>query len=235
MSKEKAMPRHIAIIMDGNGRWATARGKKRMSGHRAGMKALHNTVEAASDMGIEYLSVYAFSTENWSRSAEEVGGLMNLAVEYFIKEIKELNEKNVRLLVMGDKEGLPERVRKTVLDAEESTKDNTGLTLNIMLNYGGRDEIVRAVQEIIREGIDASQVSEEVLSDLLMTGGQPDPDILIRTSGEKRLSNYMLWQLSYAEFFFIDKLWPDFTGDDLQAVIDEYMGRDRRFGGRNED
>lgn len=229
------MPRHIAIIMDGNGRWATARGKKRMSGHRAGMKALHNTVEAASDMGIEYLSVYAFSTENWSRSAEEVGGLMNLAVEYFIKEIKELNEKNVRLLVMGDKEGLPERVRKTVLDAEESTKDNTGLTLNIMLNYGGRDEIVRAVQEIIREGIDASQVSEEVLSDLLMTGGQPDPDILIRTSGEKRLSNYMLWQLSYAEFFFIDKLWPDFTGDDLQAVIDEYMGRDRRFGGRNED
>lgn len=225
----------MAIIMDGNGRWAKKHGKPRMAGHRAGMEALHNTVQAASDMGIEYLSVYAFSTENWSRSKEEVGGLMDLAVEYFFREIEELNAKNVRVRVIGEEEGLPDKVKQAAKNAEEKTGNNTGLTLNVMLNYGGRDEIVTAVRKIVDSGLKPEQITEEVISDCLMTAGQPDPDIMIRTSGEKRISNFMLWQNSYAEYFFTDTLWPDFGAEELAAILDEYAGRDRRFGGRNED
>lgn len=221
--------------MDGNGRWAKKHGKPRMAGHRAGMEALHNTVQAASDMGIEYLSVYAFSTENWSRSKEEVGGLMDLAVEYFFREIEELNAKNVRVRVIGEEEGLPDKVKQAAKNAEEKTGNNTGLTLNVMLNYGGRDEIVTAVRKIVDSGLKPEQITEEVISDCLMTAGQPDPDIMIRTSGEKRISNFMLWQNSYAEYFFTDTLWPDFGAEELAAILDEYAGRDRRFGGRNED
>lgn len=235
MGKENKTPRHVAIIMDGNGRWAKKHGKPRMAGHRAGMEALHNVVQAASDMGIEYLSVYAFSTENWSRSKEEVGGLMDLAVEYFFKEIEELDRKNVRVKVIGEEEGLPDKVRRAAKNAEEKTGNNTGLTLNVMLNYGGRDEIVTAVRKIVDSGLKPEQITEEVISDCLMTAGQPDPDIMIRTSGEKRISNFMLWQNSYAEYFFVDTLWPDFGPEDLKAILDEYAGRDRRFGGRNED
>lgn len=235
MGKENKTPRHVAIIMDGNGRWAKKHGKPRMAGHRAGMEALHNTVQAASDMGIEYLSVYAFSTENWSRSKEEVGGLMDLAVEYFFREIEELNAKNVRVRVIGEEEGLPDKVKQAAKNAEEKTGNNTGLTLNVMLNYGGRDEIVTAVRKIVDSGLKPEQITEEVISDCLMTAGQPDPDIMIRTSGEKRISNFMLWQNSYAEYFFTDTLWPDFGAEELAAILDEYAGRDRRFGGRNED
>lgn len=235
MGKENKTPRHVAIIMDGNGRWAKKHGKPRMAGHRAGMEALHNVVQAASDMGIEYLSVYAFSTENWSRSKEEVGGLMDLAVEYFFREIEELNAKNVRVRVIGEEEGLPDKVKQAAKNAEEKTGNNTGLTLNVMLNYGGRDEIVTAVRKIVDSGLKPEQITEEVISDCLMTAGQPDPDIMIRTSGEKRISNFMLWQNSYAEYFFVDTLWPDFGAEDLKAILDEYAGRDRRFGGRNED
>lgn len=230
MDNERKVPEHIAIIMDGNGRWAKKRMQPRMFGHKAGMKALHETVQAASDMGIGYMSVYAFSTENWKRSADEVGGLMNIAVEYFFKEIEELNQKNVRMLVLGDRSGLPEKVQEAADNAEKSTAANTGLTLNIMLNYGGRDEIIRAFREMAEEGIPADQIDEAAVSAHLYTAGQPDPDIIVRTSGEERISNFMLWQNSYSEFFFVDTLWPDFGEKDLRRIIEEYWKRDRRYG-----
>ena len=224
------LPVHIALIMDGNGRWAKKRMQPRMFGHKAGMKALHETVQAASDMGIGYMSVYAFSTENWKRSADEVGGLMNIAVEYFFKEIEELNQKNVRMLVLGDRSGLPEMVQEAAESAEKSTAANTGLTLNIMLNYGGRDEIIRAFREMAEEEIPADQIDEAAVSAHLYTAGQPDPDIIVRTSGEERISNFMLWQNSYSEFFFVDTLWPDFGEKDLRRIVEEYWKRDRRYG-----
>lgn len=230
MDNERKVPEHIAIIMDGNGRWAKKRMQPRMFGHKAGMKALHETVQAASDMGIGYMSVYAFSTENWKRSADEVGGLMNIAVEYFFKEIEELNQKNVRMLVLGDRSGLPEKVQEAADNAEKSTAANTGLTLNIMLNYGGRDEIIRAFREMAEEEIPADQIDEAAVSAHLYTAGQPDPDIIVRTSGEERISNFMLWQNSYSEFFFVDTLWPDFGEKDLRRIIEEYWKRDRRYG-----
>ncbi len=230
MDNERKVPEHIAIIMDGNGRWAKKRMQPRMFGHKAGMKALHETVQAASDMGIGYMSVYAFSTENWKRSADEVGGLMNIAVEYFFKEIEELNQKNVRMLVLGDRSGLPEKVQEAADNAEKSTAANTGLTLNIMLNYGGRDEIIRAFREMAEEGIPADQIDEAAVSAHLYTAGQPDPDIIVRTSGEERISNFMLWQNSYSEFFFVDTLWPDFGEKDLRRIVEEYWKRDRRYG-----
>ena len=230
MDNERKVPEHIAIIMDGNGRWAKKRMQPRMFGHKAGMKALHETVQAASDMGIGYMSVYAFSTENWKRSADEVGGLMNIAVEYFFKEIEELNQKNVRMLVLGDRSGLPEKVQEAADNAEKSTAANTGLTLNIMLNYGGRDEIIRAFREMAEEGIPADQIDEAAVSAHLYTAGQPDPDIIVRTSGEDRISNFMLWQNSYSEFFFVDTLWPDFGEKDLRRIVEEYWKRDRRYG-----
>ena len=230
MDNERKVPEHIAIIMDGNGRWAKKRMQPRMFGHKAGMKALHETVQAASDMGIGYMSVYAFSTENWKRSADEVGGLMNIAVEYFFKEIEELNQKNVRMLVLGDRSGLPEKVQEAAENAEKSTAANTGLTLNIMLNYGGRDEIIRAFREMAEEEIPADQIDEAAVSAHLYTAGQPDPDIIVRTSGEERISNFMLWQNSYSEFFFVDTLWPDFGEKDLRRIVEEYWKRDRRYG-----
>ena len=230
MDNERKVPEHIAIIMDGNGRWAKKRMQPRMFGHKAGMKALHETVQAASDMGIGYMSVYAFSTENWKRSADEVGGLMNIAVEYFFKEIEELNQKNVRMLVLGDRSGLPEKVQEAADNAEKSTAANTGLTLNIMLNYGGRDGIIRAFREMAEEGLPADQIDEAAVSAHLYTAGQPDPDIIVRTSGEERISNFMLWQNSYSEFFFVDTLWPDFGEKDLRRIIEEYWKRDRRYG-----
>ena len=230
MDNERKVPEHIAIIMDGNGRWAKKRMQPRMFGHKAGMKALHETVQAASDMGIGYMSVYAFSTENWKRSADEVGGLMNIAVEYFFKEIEELNQKNVRMLVLGDRSGLPEKVQEAADNAEKSTAANTGLTLNIMLNYGGRDEIIRAFREMAEEEIPADQIDEAAVSAHLYTAGQPDPDIIVRTSGEERISNFMLLQNSYSEFFFVDTLWPDFGEKDLRRIVEEYWKRDRRYG-----
>lgn len=181
------------------------------------------TVQAASDMGIGYMSVYAFSTENWKRSADEVGGLMNIAVEYFFKEIEELNQKNVRMLVLGDRSGLPEKVQEAADNAEKSTAANTGLTLNIMLNYGGRDEIIRAFREMAEEGIPADQIDEAAVSAHLYTAGQPDPDIIVGTSGEERISNFMLWQNSYSEFF-VDTLWPDFGEKGICAASSKNTG-----------
>ncbi len=225
------MPAHIAIIMDGNGRWAKQRMRPRLFGHNAGMKALHQTVKTASDLGIEILTVYAFSTENWKRSQEEVDGLMKIAVEYFMKEIAELHANHVQVRIIGDQSRLPEDVRQSAAEAEALTKDNDGLILNVALNYGGRDELVHAVKAIVAEGIPAEDIDEAMITKHLYTGDLPDPDIMIRTGGEKRLSNFMLWQNAYAEFFFDDIWWPDFDEDALCQIIEAYQNRDRRFGG----
>lgn len=226
----QALPRHVAIIMDGNGRWAKKRMMPRTVGHRAGMKALHTVVEAASDLGIEVLTVYAFSTENWKRSAEEVGALMDLAVEYFFKELDELCAKNVRVRVIGIREGVPEKVAQAARAIEEKTAGNTGLVLNVAFNYGGRADVVQAVQQLIARGAAPEDITEESISAALYTGGLPDPDIVVRTGGEKRLSNFMLWQNSYAELMFEDILWPDCGRKFLEDVIAVYQGRDRRYG-----
>lgn len=225
------IPAHIAIIMDGNGRWAKQRKRPRLFGHNAGMRALHTTVKTASDLGIKVITVYAFSTENWKRSEEEVSGLMKLAVEYCAKEIDELYENNVQVRIIGDPAGLPEAVQKATAGAIEKTKNNTGLILNIALNYGGRDEIVHAVRKMMEDGLYPEEVTEERLSAYLYTAGLPDPDIMLRTGGEKRLSNFMLWQNSYAEFVFDDIWWPDFDADALYGVVEAYQKRDRRYGG----
>ena len=224
------MPAHVAIIMDGNGRWAKQRKRPRLFGHNAGMKALHNTVRTASDLGIKILTVYAFSTENWKRSQEEVDGLMKIAVEYFMKEIAELHENRVQVRIIGEKSRLPEAVQKSAAEAETLTKDNDGLILNVALNYGGRDEIVHALRDIVAQGIAPEAIDEGLISRHLYTAELPDPDIMIRTGGEKRLSNFMLWQNAYAEFFFDDIWWPDFDEDALYKIIEAYQKRDRRFG-----
>ncbi len=224
------IPKHIAIIMDGNGRWAQKRNLPRTAGHRAGMEALHRIVEAASDLGVKYLTVYAFSTENWKRSDKEVNFLMDLAVEYFFKELKELDEKNVKVQLIGKREYLPLKVQIAALEMEEQTQDNTGLVLSVALNYGGRDEIVETLKEILNDEVPYDQITEELISSYLYTGDLPDPDLLIRTGGEKRLSNFLLWQLSYAEFIFIDTFWPDCDKDFLINMIKEYQNRNRRYG-----
>lgn len=227
---EEAMPEHVAIIMDGNGRWAKQRKRPRLFGHNAGMKALHNTVHLASDLGIKVLTVYAFSTENWKRDKEEVDGLMKIAVEYFMKEIAELHKNHVKVVIIGDKSRLPEAVQKSAKDAETLTKDNDGLILNVALNYGGRDEIVHAVKAIVSNGIPADAITEDLITEHLYTKGLPDPDIMIRTGGEKRLSNFLLWQNAYSEFFFDDIWWPDFDEAAFCSMIAAYQKRNRRFG-----
>lgn len=224
------IPKHIAIIMDGNGRWAKRRFLPRTMGHRAGMEALHKVVKGASELGIEYLTVYAFSTENWKRDKKEVNALMELAVEYFVKELDELHKNNVKLNLIGDRSRLPEKVQEAALEMENKTRNNTGLVLNVALNYGGRDELVHAVQSILKNNISPEEVNENLINQYLYTAGQPDPDILVRTGGEKRLSNFLLWQNSYAEFIFTDDWWPDCDKAFLERVIEEYQNRDRRFG-----
>ena len=231
---KKNIPQHIAIIMDGNGRWAQKRNLPRTEGHRAGMEALHRVVEAASDLGVKYLTVYAFSTENWKRSEKEVNFLMDLAVEYFIKELKELDQKNVKVQLIGQREYLPLKVQIAALEMEEQTDDNTGLVLRVALNYGSRNEIVQAFSELLNDEIEEDQITEELVSSYLYTGDLPDPDLLIRTGGEQRLSNFLLWQLSYAEFIFDDILWPDCDRQFLIKMIKEYQNRNRRYGDVNE-
>lgn len=224
------LPEHIAIIMDGNGRWAKAKNRPRLFGHNAGMKTLKKIVRASSDAGIKIITMYAFSTENWKRSPEEVDGLMNIAVEYFHKEVGELHENNVKINVIGNLNGLGRKVREAALKAIDTTAANTGLVLNIALNYGGRDEILHAVKELMAEGISPEAVTEQHISDHLYTKGQPDPDLLIRTGGESRLSNFMLWQMAYAEFMFTDIYWPDFEVEVYYEMIKNYQNRNRRYG-----
>lgn len=229
------IPAHIAIIMDGNGRWAKQRKLPRTMGHRAGMKNIKMMVEESSNLGVKYLTLYAFSTENWKRTKEEVGALMDLVVEFINKEFEELHRNNVKLNSIGDISKLPEKSKTAVEDAMYKTRNNTGLTLNIALNYGGRDEIVKGVKEIAKEVLEGKlqidNIDDKIISDHLYTSGMPDPDIIIRPSGELRLSNYLLWQSAYSEFWFSNINWPDFTKEDLRRAISDFQKRDRRFGG----
>ena len=236
MSEATRLPQHVAIIMDGNGRWAKQHMLKVAMGHRAGVEALRAIIRESSDIGIKALSLFAFSTENWRRSEAEVAALMQLLLEYFRSEIDELDENNVRIRILGEKDGLPAPQREALIRAEERTKDNTGLSLCIAINYGGRQELVRAAR-LLAEKVQAGemtpdQIDEQALSGCLYTAGIPDVDLLIRTSGEMRLSGFLLYQCAYAEFEFPEILWPDFTLDDYHRALDEFASRDRRFGGR---
>ncbi len=228
-------PVHVACIMDGNGRWAKAKGLPRAAGHREGMERVKDIVRMSSDIGIQVLTLYAFSTENWKRPKSEVGVLMNLLVEYLRSELDELHKENVKLFTLGDISRLPEMALKEVEAAKEKTKNNTGMILNIALNYGSRLEITQAVQKIasqVKNGkIKAEDISETTVSDYLYTAGQPDPDLVIRTSGEERISNFLLYQIAYAEFIFVKEAWPDFTFDRYRDALMIYQNRHRRFGG----
>lgn len=229
------LPKHIAIIMDGNGRWAKKRFLPRNFGHQEGMERVIEIVSAASTLGIKYLSLYAFSTENWKRPMEEVQGLMKILVQYIMRELDKLHENNVKVQIMGDISKLPEFARKEVMKTIEKTSQNTGMILNIGLNYGGRDEIIFGIKNLLNDiemgKINIEDLNSENFSDYLYTKGQPDPDLLIRPSGELRLSNFMLYQIAYTEFWMSDVLWPDFTEKHLMLSIIDYQKRNRRFGG----
>lgn len=231
------LPRHIAIIMDGNGRWAKKRLLPRTMGHRAGMSALRQTVEACVELKISVLTVFAFSTENWKRPREEIDYLMSLLIEFLQKEIAELHQQQVRVQVMGDYQELPSDCMAQIDKACSLTHGNSGLILNIAINYGARHEIVRAVREmadlISQEKMTLNEISEETLNRFLYTRGMEDPDLLIRTAGEMRISNFLLWQIAYTELWFTPVLWPDFTRQDLMRAIYDYQHRNRRFGGLN--
>jgi len=229
------MPAHVAIIMDGNGRWAQNRGLPRSAGHAAGTEALRDIIRASDDWGIKALSLYAFSTENWARSKEEVSALMGLLLKYFNSEIDELDEKNVCIRILGDINGLPDAQREAVQSAMDRTKDNTGLKLNIALNYGGRAELTRAARmlaEKVAEGkLEVEEIDEKCVESMLYTADIPDVDLLIRTSGEQRTSNFLPWQTAYAEMIFDSVLWPDYDRAHYLKNLREYAARDRRFGG----
>lgn len=233
---ENNLPKHIAIIMDGNRRWAKDRGLSTREGHRAGAKALENISRACNEIGIKYLTVYAFSTENWKRSKEEVSALMAILRMNLNSFLKRQDKENIRIRIIGDTSGLSKSLQKSVEKAVETTKNNTGLTLNIAFNYGGRPELVRAMKNIAKEikenKIDIEDINEELISNNLYTAGEPDPDLLIRTSKELRTSNFLPWQLVYTEFYFPDKHWPAFEKEDLLEAIRVYQNRNRRFGGR---
>ncbi|MEN6460484.1 MAG: isoprenyl transferase [Syntrophomonas sp.] len=231
----KKMPRHIAIIMDGNGRWAKKRLLPRTMGHRAGMAALRKTVETCSNMGIPVLTVFAFSTENWKRPFEEVDYLMKLLIEFLNKEIAELHQENVRIRLLGNYELLPAECQVEIKRALELTGNNTGMVFNIAVNYGARSEIIRGVRNVAEKLLDhdisLDDINEQLFSSYLYTAGLPDPDLLIRTAGEKRISNFLLWQIAYSELWVTDTLWPDFDRHHLIEAIYEYQQRNRKFGG----
>ncbi|WP_417823629.1 isoprenyl transferase [Thalassospira lucentensis] len=228
------VPRHVAIIMDGNGRWARGRGKPRTMGHRAGVEAVRRTVEASAELGIEYLTLYGFSTENWKRPESEVSDLMGLLRLFLKRELATLHRNNVKIRIIGDRTRFAEDIRDLLAKAEDQTRDNTRLNLTIALSYGARAEITQAVREIARKvasgELSADAVTEDLIEQNLSTVGMPDPDLLIRTSGEQRISNFLLWQSAYTEFVFEDVLWPDFDRSHLERAIDNFAGRERRFG-----
>lgn len=226
----KIIPTHVAIIMDGNGRWAHARGLPRNAGHRAGVENLRPVLEACGEFGIKYLTVYAFSTENWERPAEEVQGLMNILEDVIDRELSELHENGVQLRHLGRLERLRPGLQEKVLNSIEMTKNNTRITLNIAWNYGGRAEVVRAIQKIIEDGVAAQDVTESLVSEYLYTAGCPDPDLIIRTSGEQRVSNFLLWQGAYAELYVTPTYWPAFGRKELLDALNDYASRERRFG-----
>lgn len=225
------IPRHVAIIMDGNGRWAEERGESRVFGHMHGVEAVRLSVEAAMELGVRHLTLYAFSTENWNRPKEEVAALMNLLVDTLVKEVRELGNKGVRLRTIGDIAALPEICQTQLKEAESATKQNEGLDLILALSYSSKWEMVEAIKQLIDSGISPEKVTAECVSDHLSTKGIPDPELMIRTSGEHRISNFLLWQLAYAEFHFTPTLWPDFKKASFFDAVRDFQNRERRFGG----
>ncbi len=232
--KNTSLPTHVAIIMDGNGRWAEERKRPRLFGHKAGVDSVREIIETARSLGIGYLTLYAFSTENWNRPAHEISGLMGLLQRYLQSELKTMLENNIRLHCLGEPERLPTDVRKTLMQTINDTRACSGMTLNLALSYGGRSELIRAMQSMAKEcclgDLASEEITETTISDRLFTAGQPDPDLLIRTGGERRLSNFLLWQLSYAELYFTDVKWPDFRKDEFFKALETYQSRQRRYG-----
>lgn len=230
VAADRKIPDHIAIIMDGNGRWAKNRGLPRTAGHAAGSKKFKEIARYCNKIGVKYLTVYAFSTENWRRPKEEVDTIMNIFRDY-LKDSANFKKENIMLKFIGDRSGMPEDIAELMNKAEFDSKDATGLKVYMAINYGGRDELVHAVRDIVNEGISAKDINEDVISSHIYTKDYPDPELIIRPSGEYRLSNFLIWQAAYSEFWFSNVLWPDFTPDDLERAIDDFNMRNRRFGG----
>ena len=239
MEEDKKIPQHVAIILDGNGRWAKAKGMPRNYGHMQGAKAVEDILEVARNMGIKYLTVYAFSTENWNRPDTEVSALMTILRQYLKTSIKKSMKNNVRCRVIGERSRLSDDIRSAIEELEETTKENTGLQFTIAINYGSRDEITRAVRKIAARcaagEISAEDITEKMISENLDTWDLPDPDLMIRTCGEQRISNYLLWQCAYTEFYYAQVAWPDFDKEQLQMALDSYAKRDRKYGGLLQD
>lgn len=231
---EIKIPDHVAIILDGNGRWAKKRNKPRTFGHKNGADNVVDIALHAKDRGVKYLTLYAFSTENWKRPKKEVSYLMKLLFKFIETKMNLLMENNVKLNILGDLSKLPDFARDACVRAMDQTKDHDGLFLNMALNYGGRDDVVKAVKTIIKEGIDPNDITEETISSNLYTAGMPDPDLMIRTGGDIRISNFLVYQLAYTELYFTDVLWPDFTKEEFDKALKEFTSRDRRYGGLNE-
>lgn len=224
------IPQHVAMIMDGNGRWALQRGLPRLAGHKAGTENLRRVIRSTVEFGVKYLTIYAFSTENWGRPAEEVNGLMLILQNVIDRELNELHSEGVQLRHIGRLERLDPAIQKKVLKAIDLTKNNDRLILNVAFNYGGRDEIVRAIQKIINDGIPAEDVTDELVNQYLYTAGVPDPDLIIRTSGELRVSNFLIWQAAYSEWYITPTFWPDFDKDEYHRALESFANRDRRYG-----
>lgn len=230
VNADRIIPEHIAIIMDGNGRWAKKRGLPRTAGHAAGSKKFKEIARYCNKIGVKHLTVYAFSTENWRRPKEEVDAIMNIFRDY-LRDSANFKSENIKLEFIGDRSGMPTDIAELMAQAEYDSKDATGLKCYMAINYGGRDEIVHAVRDIIKEGLSSESITEEVISSHIYTSHYPDPELIIRPSGEYRLSNFLIWQSAYSEFWFSNVLWPDFTPEDLERAIDDYNKRNRRFGG----
>jgi undecaprenyl diphosphate synthase len=231
VKKDPIIPTHVAIIMDGNGRWALSRGLPRLAGHRAGTENLRRIITACVEFGIKYLTIYAFSTENWGRPREEVDGLMHILEDVIDRELAEIHKEGVRLRHIGRLERLDLKIQEKVLEAIKLTKDNDRLVLNVAFNYGGRDEIICAIQKMIRDNIQPGEVTSDLVSRYLFTAGAPDPDLIIRTSGELRVSNFLIWQGAYSEWFVTSTYWPDFNKEEFRKALDTFSSRDRRYGG----
>ncbi len=230
-SSASKIPTHVAIIMDGNGRWALSRGLPRLIGHRAGTENLRRIIRACVEFGVKYLTIYAFSTENWGRPREEIDGLMHILEDVIDKELAELHQEGVQLRHIGRLERLDPKIQEKVLHAIELTKNNQRLILSVAFNYGGRDEIICAIRKMIKDGIEPEAVDEELVNHYLFTAGVPDPDLIIRTSGELRISNFLIWQAAYSEWYVTPTYWPDFNKEEFRKALDTYAQRDRRFGG----
>jgi undecaprenyl diphosphate synthase len=224
------VPKHVAMIMDGNGRWAAARGLPRLAGHRAGTENLRAIITASVELGIQYLTIYAFSTENWGRPEDEVSGLMFILADVIDRELGELHDQGVQLRHIGRLERLDPILRQKVVNAVEQTKSNDRLILSVAFNYGGRDEIICAIREMVADGVKSEDITEEMVGQYLFTAGVPDPDLIIRTSGEMRLSNFLIWQAAYAEWYVTPTLWPDFGKEELSKAVADFAMRDRRYG-----